>query len=65
VFFGPAFNDNFLLGIELHGIATLPVHHAEKAVFPSTEGKIRHRSGYADVDANVSGGSLVAEAAGG
>src|ERR1700738_4297643 len=63
VLFGPAFDDNFLVGIELDGVAALPVEIAEETVFPSTEREVSHRRGDANVDADISRGCLIAEAA--
>src|SRR5579863_2480645 len=63
VVFGPAFDDHFFVGVELDGVAALAVHVSEEAVFPSTEREIGHGRGDADVDADVSGGGFVAEAA--
>src|SRR5690242_4860930 len=55
----PSLNDDFLVGIELDRIATLGMHDAKEAIFPAAEGKIRHRCGYADVNADVPGRGLV------
>src|SRR2546421_11598846 len=54
MFLCPALDDNFLVGVELDRVATLPVHVAEEAVFPATIREVRHRRGNADVDANIS-----------
>src|SRR5690348_2534499 len=61
VLFCPALNNNFLIGIELNGVATLPMEVAEKAILPAAEGEICHRRGYADVNSDIAGGRLVAE----
>src|SRR5262245_4562837 len=53
VLFRPALHYHFLFGVKLDGIASLAVHNAEETVFPSTERKVGHGSGYADVDADV------------
>src|SRR5271170_5327759 len=63
MFLRPTFNHYFLLRVELNRIAALSVHDPEKAVLPAAEWKISHRSGHADVDPNVAGGSFVTEAA--
>src|SRR6267142_3642052 len=63
MFFGPAFDDDFLVGVELDGVASLAMHVAEEAVLPSTEGEVGHGCGYADVDADVSGRGFIAESA--
>src|SRR6202011_1130967 len=63
VLFGPAFHDNFLVGIELDGVAALPVEIAEEAVLPSTEREVSHRRGDSNVDADISRGCFIAEAA--
>src|SRR5579862_2261709 len=63
VFARPAFDDHFLFGVELNSIATLSMHDAEEAVLPSAEWEIGHRSGNANVDADVSGWSFIAELA--
>src|ERR1700732_2282363 len=63
VLFGPAFDDNFLVGIELDGVAALPVEIAEEAVLPSTEREISHRRGNSNVDADISRGCFITEAA--
>src|SRR5947209_20491887 len=57
----PAFHHNFGFGVELHAIFALAMENAVKAFFPAAEREIRHRRGDADVNANVSGGSFVAE----
>src|ERR1700734_3499047 len=62
VFFGPAFDDYFLFGIELDGVAALSVQNAEETVFPSAEREIGHGRGYADVDSDIAGGSFITEA---
>src|SRR5580693_4456412 len=64
VLFGPALDYNFLVGVELDGIAALAVKIAEKAVLPSAEGEVGHGRGDSDVDADVPRGRFVAEAAG-
>src|ERR1700736_2133845 len=61
--FGPAFNNDFFLGIEFHRVASLRVHIAKEAFFPAGEGEKRHRRGHADIDADVSCLRLVAELA--
>src|SRR6476660_9214340 len=61
--FDPTFDDHFFVGIKLDGVASLGVHVAEEAAFPSGEGKVGHGGGYADVDADVSGRGFVAESA--
>src|SRR5260370_23664439 len=63
VLFGPAFDYYFLVGVELDGIAALAVEIAEEAVLPSAEGEVGHGCGDPDVDADVSRGRFVAEAA--
>src|SRR5437879_12079270 len=63
VFFGPALDYYLFVGVELDGVAALAVEIAEEAIFPSAEGEVGHGRGYADVDADVAGGSFVAEAA--
>src|SRR5882672_10468390 len=65
VFFRPALYHYFFLSIELDGVAALAVHDAEETVFPAAEGEISHGSGHTDVDTDVPGRGLVAEAAGG
>src|ERR1700722_17235539 len=59
VLFGPAFDHYLLVGVELDGIAALPVEIAEETIFPPAEGEIGHRRGDSDVDADVSGRSLI------
>src|ERR1700728_205337 len=49
----PAFDDYFLIGVKLDGIAALSMQIAEEAVLPSAERKIGHGRGDADVDADV------------
>src|SRR5580700_11595142 len=61
----PALNYNLGFGIELDSVAALAMKDAEETLFPAAEGEIGHGSGDADVDADVSGGGFVAEAAGG
>src|SRR5260370_2729283 len=63
VLFRPAFDDNFLVGIELDGVAALPVEIAEEAVLPSTEREVGHGRGNSNVDADISRGGFIAEAA--
>src|ERR1700723_4120305 len=53
VFFGPAFDDDFLVGVELDRVAALRVHVSEEAGLPSRKGEIGHGRGYADIDADV------------
>src|ERR1051325_11991454 len=40
MFFGPAFHDNFFVGIELDRITALAVHIAEETVFPPAEREV-------------------------
>src|SRR5260370_33906886 len=54
VLFGPAFDDNFLVGIELDGVAALPVVIAAEAVLPSNEREVSHRRGDSNVHAAIS-----------
>src|SRR5579863_1826474 len=61
--FGPALDYYFLVGVELDSVTALAVEIAEETVLPSAEREIGHGRGYADVDANVSGGRFVTEAA--
>src|SRR5258706_15162984 len=61
--FGPAFNYDLLVGVELDGVAALAVKIAEEAVLPSAEREVSHGRGDADVDADISRGSFVAESA--
>src|SRR5712671_1678912 len=63
VLFGPAFDYDFLVGVELDGIAALAVEVAEKAVLPSAEWEIGHGRGDSDVDTDISRRGFVAEAA--
>src|SRR3984893_11778605 len=63
VLVNPALDDDFLVRVKLHGVASLSVHIAEEAVFPSAEWKIGHWRGYTDIDADVSCGRLVPESA--
>src|ERR1700728_742370 len=63
VLFGPAFDYYFLVGIKLDGVAALAVEIAEEAVLPSTEGEVGHGSRDSDVDADISRGRFIAEAA--
>src|SRR5581483_10273507 len=57
----PALDNNFLVGVELNGVTSLAVHGPEEAFLPATEGKIGHRGGHTDVDADVSRRRLIAE----
>src|SRR5689334_19265454 len=61
VFFRPALDHDFLFGIELDAVPSLGMHDAEEAVFPAAEGKVRHGSGYANVDADISRRCFVAK----
>src|SRR5437870_4976185 len=61
VFFRPALDHYFLVGVKLDGVAPLAVQHAKEAVFPPTEWKIGHRCGHSDIDSNIAGGSFVAK----
>src|ERR1700692_706930 len=63
MFFGPAFDYDFFVGVELDGVAALAVEVAEETVLPSAEGEVGHGRGDSDVDADVAGGRFVAEAA--
>src|ERR1700693_2561735 len=60
VLFGPAFDYDFFVGVELDGVAALAVEVAEEAVFPSAEREVGHGRGDSDVDADVAGGGFVA-----
>src|SRR5580693_5295637 len=60
---GPALYDYFLIGVELNGVTTLTVKIAEETVLPSAEREIGHGRGDSDVDADISGGRFVTEAA--
>src|ERR1035437_3166998 len=61
---GPAFYDYFGLGVKFDAVVGLGVEVAEEAFAPAAEGERRHRSGDADVDADVAGIDFIAEAAG-
>src|ERR1700733_2076747 len=61
--FGPALDYDFLVGIELDGVAALAMEIAEEAVLPSAKWEVGHRRGDTDVDADISRGRFVAEAA--
>src|SRR5271157_4950499 len=58
----PALDHNFLLGVELDRVASLSVHDAEEAVFPSAERKVCHGRGHANVNSDIPRGSFIAEA---
>src|SRR6266404_4849050 len=61
----PALDDDFGFGEKFDGVAPLAVKNSEEAFFPSAEGKISHRGGDADIDADIPRGGLVAEFASG
>src|SRR5712664_1273451 len=61
----PALHDNFGFGEKFDGVAALAVKDAEETLFPAAEGEIGHRSGDADIDADIPRRGLVAEFAGG
>src|SRR5438270_8259521 len=61
VLFCPALNNNFLIRVELDGVSSLPVEVAEKAVLPTAEREICHRSGDADVDSDIASGRFIPE----
>jgi len=63
VLLGPAFDYDFLVGVELDGVPALAMEIAEETVLPSAEGKVGHGRRDSDVDTDVAGGSFVAEAA--
>src|SRR5579863_2627484 len=63
MFFGPALDYYFLVGVELDSVAALAMEIAEEAVLPSAEREVGHGCGDSDVDADVAGGGFVAEAA--
>src|ERR1700721_3121126 len=63
VLFSPAFDDNFLVGVELNRVAPLSVQIAEETVLPSAEREVSHGRGDPNIDANVSRRRFVAEAA--
>src|SRR5467141_3184608 len=61
----PALDDNFGFGKKFDGVAALAVKDAEETLFPAAEGEIGHRSGNADIDADIPRRGLVSEFAGG
>src|SRR6266567_1351826 len=63
VLFGPAFDHDFLVGVELYRVAALTVEIAEEAVLPSAEREVGHGRGDSDVNANVAGRRFIAETA--
>src|SRR5260370_24490356 len=60
----PALDHDLGFGEEFDGVASLAVQDAKKTFFPAAEGEIGHRSGDADIDADISGWRFVAEFAG-
>src|SRR5207249_3292870 len=60
-FLWPAFNDNFLFGVEFNTVSALSVKHAQKTVLPAAERKVSHGRSHPDVHADVSGGHFIAE----
>src|SRR5260370_8672457 len=61
VFFRPALDHDFLFGVELDGVTSLGVHHAEEAVLPAAEREVRHRRSYPHVHTNGARGRLLAQ----
>ncbi len=59
----PALDDDLGLGEKFHGVAPLAMENAEETFFPAAEGKIGHRRGYPDIDADISCGRFVTELA--
>src|SRR5207302_11308320 len=55
----PAFDHDFRLGEEFHGITSLTVKNTEETFLPAAEREIRHRRGNTDVNADVTFGRLV------
>src|SRR5581483_4430755 len=62
VLLAPAFDHDLLVGIELDGIAALPVQVAKEAVLPAAEGEIGHGRRHANVNADIPGRRFIAEA---
>ena|SRR5579859_2299025 len=62
---GPALDHDFRFGEKFDGVAALAVENAKETFFPSAKREVGHGSSNADVDADVSCGSFVAEFAGG
>src|SRR5271154_1271462 len=52
-FGGPALDNHLLIRVEFHGIATLSVQHAQEAILPAAERKVRHGCGHADIDTHI------------
>src|SRR5580692_671896 len=61
----PAFDYDLGFSVELDGVTALAVKDAKEAFFPAAEREIGHGRGDADIDADVSGGGFIAEAASG
>src|SRR5207302_571280 len=61
----PALDHNLGFSEKFHGIASLAMKNAEKAFLPSAEREVGHGRGDTDVDADIAGGRLIAEPAGG
>ena len=59
----PAFDYDFRFGEKFDGVAALAVEDAEETIFPAAEGKIGHRRGYTDVDADVARGRFITKLA--
>src|ERR1700730_4021483 len=57
----PTLDDYFRFGVELHGVAPLSMQNAEETIFPSAKWEVRHRRGYANVDADIPSRRFVAK----
>ena len=63
VLVSPALDHDFLVRVELDGVASLRVHVAEETAFPSGEREIGHWRGYTDIDADIACRGFVPELA--
>src|SRR5580700_7284240 len=59
----PAFHDDLRFRVEFDGVAPLAMQDAKETFFPAAKREIGHRRGDADVDADISCGRLITEAA--
>ena len=63
MFLRPAFDNHFLVSIELDRVPSLRVQVAKEAALPPGKGEICHGRGNSDVDPDIAGRRFMAESA--